>query len=157
MQIELVDGCDQNKVIQKLMSDGMSHEEALEGFDFNIIGAWAGDRTPHSSSMESSQRPSGATGRNRGPIQGRTRDRPRTTPETAKDSQQWTTYYLLIPRAVTKGANTRPLLGPSGRHVRIWPDSPACGHHVRVSVRHFRILAGFAESLPDSAGLCRRH
>ena len=37
---------DQNKVIQKLMDDGMSGEEALEYFEFNQIGAWMGDRTP---------------------------------------------------------------------------------------------------------------
>jgi hypothetical protein len=34
------------KVIQSLMKDGMSEEEAEEHFDFNIIGAWVGDQTP---------------------------------------------------------------------------------------------------------------
>ena len=36
-----------NKVIDILMKrDGMSHEEAIEFFDFNIGGAWVGDNTP---------------------------------------------------------------------------------------------------------------
>jgi hypothetical protein len=36
-----------NKVIDILMErDGMNHEEATEFFDFNIGGAWVGDRTP---------------------------------------------------------------------------------------------------------------
>lgn len=35
------------KVIQKLMDrDGMTHEEAAEFLDFNMAGAWMGDRTP---------------------------------------------------------------------------------------------------------------
>ena len=37
---------DQMKVIQNLMADGMSYEEALEFFEFNIVGAWMGDATP---------------------------------------------------------------------------------------------------------------
>lgn len=36
-----------DKVIGLLMShDGMEEEEALEYFDFNIIGAWMGEHTP---------------------------------------------------------------------------------------------------------------
>ena len=36
---------DYNKVIEILTKD-MSYEEAVEYFDFNIIGAWMGDTTP---------------------------------------------------------------------------------------------------------------
>ncbi len=35
-----------NKVIDKLMSDGMSHDEALEYFEFNQLGSYVGDKTP---------------------------------------------------------------------------------------------------------------
>ena len=34
------------KVINKLIADGMSHEEAVEWFEYNQIGAWVGERTP---------------------------------------------------------------------------------------------------------------
>ena len=34
------------KVIQKLMSDGCSYEEAIEYHEFNQLGAWLGDGTP---------------------------------------------------------------------------------------------------------------
>jgi len=35
------------KIIQKLMSrDGMTHEEAIEFFEFNISGAYMGEQTP---------------------------------------------------------------------------------------------------------------
>ena len=34
-----------NKIIELLMRT-MSHEEAMEYFDFNIGGAWVGDYTP---------------------------------------------------------------------------------------------------------------
>lgn len=37
---------DQKKVIEKLMRDGMSHEEAAEFWEFNQVGAWLGDKTP---------------------------------------------------------------------------------------------------------------
>tara|TARA_R100000908_G_scaffold64882_2_gene50463 strand:- start:613 stop:834 length:222 start_codon:yes stop_codon:yes gene_type:complete len=37
---------DQTKCIQVLMSQGMSHEEALEYFDFNVLGSWVGEETP---------------------------------------------------------------------------------------------------------------
>lgn len=39
---------DIDKVIDILVegSDGMSYEEAVEFFDFNIRGAWVGERTP---------------------------------------------------------------------------------------------------------------
>jgi len=37
---------DQTKCIQVLMSQGMSHEEALEYFDFNVLGSWVGKETP---------------------------------------------------------------------------------------------------------------
>lgn len=35
------------KIIQKLMSrDGMTHEEAVEFFEFNISGAYMGEKNP---------------------------------------------------------------------------------------------------------------
>ena len=38
---------DEEKVIDTLMKrDGMSHEEAVEFFEFNQLGAWIGDSTP---------------------------------------------------------------------------------------------------------------
>jgi hypothetical protein len=37
---------DYNKVIKILMDDGMTEEEAIEYFDFNIGGAWVGEETP---------------------------------------------------------------------------------------------------------------
>lgn len=37
---------DEEKIIEILMSDGMTYEEALEYFEFNIAGSWLGDRTP---------------------------------------------------------------------------------------------------------------
>jgi hypothetical protein len=36
-----------DKIIEQLMSeDGMSYDEAMEHFDFNIAGAYVGERTP---------------------------------------------------------------------------------------------------------------
>ena len=37
---------DLRKVIAKLMSDGMTYEEAVEWHQFNQVGAWVGPRTP---------------------------------------------------------------------------------------------------------------
>ena len=38
---------DVNKIIETLMiRDGMSHEEAVEYFYYNIHGAWMGENTP---------------------------------------------------------------------------------------------------------------
>jgi|TARA_R110002020_G_C16091602_1_gene757942 hypothetical protein len=38
---------DLEKIIEILIErDGMSHEEAVEYFEFNIVGAWIGDDTP---------------------------------------------------------------------------------------------------------------
>ena len=38
---------DVNKIIETLMTrDGMSHEEALEFYHYNIVGAWMGEYTP---------------------------------------------------------------------------------------------------------------
>ncbi len=34
------------KMLDVLIKDGMSYEEALEYFDFNIRGAWVGENTP---------------------------------------------------------------------------------------------------------------
>lgn len=36
----------QNKIIDCLVDQGMTTEEALEYFDFNIGCAWVGDKTP---------------------------------------------------------------------------------------------------------------
>lgn len=37
---------DQRAIICKLMEDGMDHEQAVEYFEFNQLGAWMGDTTP---------------------------------------------------------------------------------------------------------------
>lgn len=37
---------DREKVIQKLVADGMTEEEADEFFEFNQVGAWSGRATP---------------------------------------------------------------------------------------------------------------
>ena len=37
---------DTNKMITKLMSDGLDREEAWEFFEFNIAGAYVGEYTP---------------------------------------------------------------------------------------------------------------
>lgn len=38
---------DVNKIIEILAEqDGMTQEEAIEFFDYNILGAWVGEKTP---------------------------------------------------------------------------------------------------------------
>ena len=37
---------DYDKVIEKIMADGCTREEAIEHFEFNILGAWVGETTP---------------------------------------------------------------------------------------------------------------
>lgn len=37
---------DYDRVIQGYIEDGMTEEEAIEFFEFNVIGAWVGERTP---------------------------------------------------------------------------------------------------------------
>lgn len=37
---------DLKKVMKNLQDEGMTEEEAIEYFDYNIIGGWVGDRTP---------------------------------------------------------------------------------------------------------------
>ena len=37
---------DYDRVIQVLMEDGTTEEEAIEYFEYNVIGAWVGERTP---------------------------------------------------------------------------------------------------------------
>ena len=37
---------DKDKCIEKLESDGMTYGEAVEFFDFNVIGSWMGEETP---------------------------------------------------------------------------------------------------------------
>jgi len=44
--IEEVVAYDYDKMIAKMVKEGLSVEEAREHFDFNIIGAWMGDGTP---------------------------------------------------------------------------------------------------------------
>ncbi len=44
--MEDVAAYDYDKVIGKLVDEGLTHEEAIEHFDFNIIGAWVGEQTP---------------------------------------------------------------------------------------------------------------
>jgi hypothetical protein len=37
---------DTHKILSKLQAQGMSEEEAVEFFEFNIVGAYVGDSTP---------------------------------------------------------------------------------------------------------------
>jgi len=37
---------DKDKMLQKMVDDGMEYEDAVEHFNFNIIGAWIGETTP---------------------------------------------------------------------------------------------------------------
>jgi hypothetical protein len=37
---------DLDKVLAQYVQDGMTHEEAVEFFEFNVIGAWVGEGTP---------------------------------------------------------------------------------------------------------------
>lgn len=37
---------DKQKCLRIFMKEGCSYEEALEHFEFNVIGAWVGDSTP---------------------------------------------------------------------------------------------------------------
>jgi hypothetical protein len=37
---------DRNKCLKILVRDGMTEEEAVEYFDFNVSGAWVGEHTP---------------------------------------------------------------------------------------------------------------
>ena len=37
---------DIDKILRKLVADGMREDEAFEYFDFNIAGGWLGERTP---------------------------------------------------------------------------------------------------------------
>jgi len=37
---------DQDAVIEKLVDQGMSYEEAVEFHEYNQLGAWVGDATP---------------------------------------------------------------------------------------------------------------
>jgi biotin synthase-related radical SAM superfamily protein len=37
---------DKQKILSKLISEGMSDEEAYEFFEFNQLGAWVGEFTP---------------------------------------------------------------------------------------------------------------
>lgn len=37
---------DKSKVLSKLQSEGMTYEEAVEYYEFNIIGAYVGEKTP---------------------------------------------------------------------------------------------------------------
>lgn len=37
---------DMDRVLEIYMADGSSEEEAIEHFEYNVIGTWAGDGTP---------------------------------------------------------------------------------------------------------------
>lgn len=37
---------DYDKVIAIFVAEGMTEEDAIEHFEYNVIGAWVGDRTP---------------------------------------------------------------------------------------------------------------
>ena len=37
---------DKDKIINKMIKNGMSEEEALEFFSYNQLGAWVGEGTP---------------------------------------------------------------------------------------------------------------
>ena len=37
---------DRDRVIDKLMADGLTPEEAVEFYEYNQLGSWVGDRTP---------------------------------------------------------------------------------------------------------------
>ena len=37
---------DKNKVLDQMVKDGMTYEEAVEYFEYNQLGAWVGERTP---------------------------------------------------------------------------------------------------------------
>lgn len=37
---------DKEKVLERLVADGMTPDEAIEFWEFNQIGAWVGDQTP---------------------------------------------------------------------------------------------------------------
>jgi hypothetical protein len=45
-QNEPIAAYSQKKIIENLMADGMTFDEAQEYFEFNIIGAWVGSGTP---------------------------------------------------------------------------------------------------------------
>ena len=35
-----------NKVLEILMEDGMDYDEAIEYYEYNVVGAWMGEQTP---------------------------------------------------------------------------------------------------------------
>jgi hypothetical protein len=37
---------DVNKCVKILMDQGMTEEEAIDYFEFNVVGAWMGEETP---------------------------------------------------------------------------------------------------------------
>lgn len=37
---------DRQKVLEKIMEDGSTYEEAVEFYEFNQLGGWIGERTP---------------------------------------------------------------------------------------------------------------
>lgn len=37
---------DADLIIQLLMNDGMTEEDAVEHFEYNVIGSWVGEGTP---------------------------------------------------------------------------------------------------------------
>jgi len=43
---EPVAAYDYDKCLEILTQDGMTHEEAVEFFEYNTLGAWVGEQTP---------------------------------------------------------------------------------------------------------------
>jgi len=37
---------DSDKIIMKLINEGLSYEEAVEHYEYNIVGSWVGNQTP---------------------------------------------------------------------------------------------------------------
>jgi hypothetical protein len=52
---------DRGKIIEILMRDSMTWEEAEEYFGYNVIGAWVGDRTPAFADLATEARPARVT------------------------------------------------------------------------------------------------
>ena len=44
--METVVAYDKNKIVEKMMNDGMDWREAGEFISYNQLGAWAGEKTP---------------------------------------------------------------------------------------------------------------
>ena len=54
---------DIDRVLAVLEKNGISHEEAVEYFEFNVRGAWSGDGTPIYTYLTKNSSESGVVGR----------------------------------------------------------------------------------------------